>query len=597
MGVVRGAISVTLAGMSIFVPVLVIGALAGAALAMDTPEVMAQNVPQRLTNQATASVVMPMQASETVPGLGAYLIGAISDLNGKPDVALQGYLRALSEDPDNMELRQRTFELALMAGDVPNAVRLARSMPEIEQTTMTRLAKMADYAHAGNGDKACKMARDVMKVSPELLQFTLLEAYLDFANGKPVADIVKRLESQPQPGTMNGRRNYHIARLWLKAGDTPKALTALQLAHAQEPGAVGSTILLAETLARNGQADAAAAVVEAFRAENPAVALLVPTGREMMTATLPPFASSVDMDLAATLADFGLLVWAQGALGPARQVINLSLWLNPQDVHTRYYAAMLMEMGNDLPAATDLYTSLIDGEGVPAQVKLAAQIRLAEVQFRSGDEETPWRSLRMLARDNPKIPSLQRSVAQLAFNRGDFNQAIDSYTALIDSLPAATPQEARAELLFARGAAFERDGNITAATRDLQEALKLTPTNAQILNYLGYMWVDKDMRIDEAFELLQKAHLLAPEDGAITDSLGWAYYKQGDYATAMTYLVMATEQDPESPEIYDHLGDAYAKLGRKDDAKREWQRALDLLAEGHEAPYDGFEKRVKRKLR
>jgi Flp pilus assembly protein TadD len=151
--------------------------------------------------------------------------------------------------------------------------------------------------------------------------------------------------------------------------------------------------------------------------------------------------------------------------------------------------------------------------------------------------------------------------------------------------------------LFARGAAYERDGKVREASEDLQAALKLVPTSAQVMNYLGYMWIDKGVNVVQAFELLQKAHLLAPQDGAITDSLGWAYYKQGDYATAMTYLVAATEQDPESPEIYDHLGDAFAKLGRRRDAEREWQRALDLVAAGKEAPGDDFAKAVKKKLK
>jgi Flp pilus assembly protein TadD len=234
---------------------------------------------------------------------------------------------------------------------------------------------------------------------------------------------------------------------------------------------------------------------------------------------------------------------------------------------------------------------------VPEGVRIGAKIRLAEIQFRKGDSDTPWATLRKLVEEHPDVINLQRSVGQLAFARNDYAQAVESYSVLLKNLPERTSPEARAELLFARGAAYERDGKVKEATVDLQAALKLVPTSAQIMNYLGYMWVDSGVNVDEAFQLLQKAHLLAPQDGAITDSLGWAYYKQGDYATAMTYLVAATEQEPESPEIYDHLGDAYAKLGRKLDAEREWQRALDLANAGHEVPGKDFVKNVKKKLR
>lgn len=579
--------------MSIFVPVLMIGAMASAAWAMEDSGRAAAAAP--LPGNPVQVIQHPAEAD--TPGLGAYLIGAVADIGGSPTVALEGYLRALSEDPENMDLRARSFELALMAGDVDNGVRLARSIPQIEQTTMSRLVLMASMAHEGKVADARKMAGEVSKVSPELLQFQLFAMYLDFAQGGKAGDFVARLDKQALAESMTGRREYHKARLWLKAGEPQKALAALRKAHASEPSAVGTTVLLGETLVRQGQPDEAAALFDAFRANNPAVALLVPSGQELLDHQPGAFASTLDDDLASVLGDFGLLIWAQGAMGPARQVLNLSLWLNPDDVHVRYYTGMLLEMGGDFGAARRHYAALAGQRNVPAGVELSARIRLAELRYRDGDVDAAWKDLSQLAKENPGILSLQRNVAQIAFERGAFKEAIEGYTRLLNSLDDTASKETRTELLFARGAAHERHGNVPEATRDMQAALELMPTNPQVLNYLGYMWVDNNMHIPQAFEMLQKAHLLAPQDGAITDSLGWAYYKQGDYATAMVYLLRATEQEPESAEIYDHLGDAYAKLGRKEDAQREYRRALDLVEKGGEVPGKGFEKGLRRKVR
>ncbi|PZP39438.1 MAG: hypothetical protein DI585_04145 [Pseudomonas fluorescens] len=583
--------------MTFFLPIVMVGALAGSLVAFDATPSFASNAE---TPQRDSARIVPVSEDADLPGVGAYLKGAIADLSGVPTVALKGYLAALADDPDNMDLRQRAFELSLMADDVPNAVRLARTLPEMEQSTMTRLVQMADFAKQGKVDEARKMARDVSKVSPELLQFRLFQAYLDYAHGAPVPQLVEWLESLNMPESLSGRRSFHIGRLWLKAGEPEKALVYLRKAHAAEPGSVGSALLLGQTLARQGLPGEGAAVYDSFRAANPAVALLVPKGKDLLADTVKPFASTLDDDLAATLTDFGLLIWAQGALSPARQVLNLALWMNPDDVHARYYVGMLLEMGDDLPAAAQHYRALMENDiagGVPEGVRLAASIRFAEVQFRMGDTDTPWKTLRKLARANPDVVSLQRSVAQLAFSRGDYDQAAESYTVLLNGLPEQASPAARIELLFARGAVYERDGNIKAASKDFQDALAIDPAEAQVLNYLGYMWVDNNINIPQAFQMLKTAHSLAPDDGAITDSLGWAYYKQGDYANAMAYLAQATEQEPESPEIYDHLGDAYAKLGRIEDARREWERALSLLAEGKTAPDDKFEKRVRKKLK
>ena len=98
---------------------------------------------------------------------------------------------------------------------------------------------------------------------------------------------------------------------------------------------------------------------------------------------------------------------------------------------------------------------------------------------------------------------------------------------------------------------------------------------SQVLNYLGYSWVDTGINIDEAFKLLQRAVDLNPRDGMIIDSLGWAYYRLGRTDDAVRELEKAVELKPGDPVINDHLGDAYWKVGRKLEARFQWQHAKD----------------------
>lgn len=569
--------------MRIFLPTLLIGAMATSACALDEP-------PHHGLRDA------PVNTVDAAAGVGSYLRGAVADIGGNTNEALAGYLSALAEDPDNLDLRQRTFELALMSGDVPTAVRLARTIPEERQTTMTRMVNMAALAHQGKINEARKAVRKVALVSPDLLQFRLMEAYLDYADGTRAPKLIQWLNALKMPSVLQGRRDFHEARLWLKDGNAEKALLLLRSAHENEPGSVGSTLLLGQVLAHQGRPDEAAAVYDDFREGNPAMALLVPPGQTLMDTVPPAFASTLDEDLESTLVDFALLVWAQGALSPARQVLNIALWLNPQDIYGRYYLGLLLEMGGDVTGSRAQYTLLTD-EKVALPVRLAATIRLAESDYEAGDTEKPWRTLRALAEKYPDAQALQRAVAQMAFSRGDYKESIGAYDRLLNGLSVKAPTAVRAEMLFARGAAQERAHNYDAASSDLQLALGLDPTNAQILNYLGYMWVEQGVNLPEAFKLLKRAHLLAPTDGAITDSLGWSYYRRGEYVTAQGYLVRAVEQEPDSAEILDHLGDTYAKLGKKDEAKQQWRKALEALAGGSEEPSKGFKQAVERKLR
>ena len=111
-----------------------------------------------------------------------------------------------------------------------------------------------------------------------------------------------------------------------------------------------------------------------------------------------------------------------------------------------------------------------------------------------------------------------------------------------------------------------------------------------MLNYLGYTWIDKQLNLKEAMELINKAVKLDPNAGYIVDSLGWAHYRLGNYPDAVEHLERATELSPDDSVINDHLGDAYWRVGRRFEARYQWSQALTLKPE----PED--EKKIKAKI-
>jgi Flp pilus assembly protein TadD len=131
-------------------------------------------------------------------------------------------------------------------------------------------------------------------------------------------------------------------------------------------------------------------------------------------------------------------------------------------------------------------------------------------------------------------------------------------------------------LLFARGAAYERLGDWPKAEADLQAALDLKPDEAEILNYLAYGWIDRGERLDEAMAMVELAVAANPRSGAMIDSLGWGYYRLGQYDKAVETLERAVELEAGDPEINNHLGDAYWQVGRRDEAVFQWRRVLTL---------------------
>jgi nucleoid-associated protein YgaU len=131
---------------------------------------------------------------------------------------------------------------------------------------------------------------------------------------------------------------------------------------------------------------------------------------------------------------------------------------------------------------------------------------------------------------------------------------------------------------------FERSKRWPEAESDFRTALELNPDQPQVLNYLGYSWVDRGANLDEALNMIKKAVDARPNDGYIVDSLGWAYYRLARFEEAVTALETAVQLRAEDPVINDHLGDAYWKVGRQREAMFQWAHARDLDPEEEDLP-------------
>jgi Flp pilus assembly protein TadD len=130
-------------------------------------------------------------------------------------------------------------------------------------------------------------------------------------------------------------------------------------------------------------------------------------------------------------------------------------------------------------------------------------------------------------------------------------------------------------VFFGRGIVLERIKQWPRAEADMKKALELSPEQPYVLNYLGYSWIDQGLHLDAGMKMLKRATELRPDDGAITDSVGWAYYRLGQFDQAVEWLERASEQKGDDATVVEHLGDAYWHVGRRREARFQWNRALN----------------------
>jgi tetratricopeptide (TPR) repeat protein len=174
---------------------------------------------------------------------------------------------------------------------------------------------------------------------------------------------------------------------------------------------------------------------------------------------------------------------------------------------------------------------------------------------------------------------------------GEMDKAIQQAEKL-----SKTRQEIEA-IAFMRGAMLEKQKNYDAAEKEFRKVLESNPKNAGALNYLGYMFADRGVRLEEARTLISQALEIDPDNGAYLDSLGWVYYRLNNHEEAEKHLRRALEQTSGDPTVHDHLGDVYSAQGKLSDAIQQWQLSLREWERNPKADADPAEvEKVTKKL-
>ena len=166
------------------------------------------------------------------------------------------------------------------------------------------------------------------------------------------------------------------------------------------------------------------------------------------------------------------------------------------------------------------------------------------------------------------------ALANILRERKQYEACADAYGKAVAHIP--NPNKANWTIFYFRGICFERAKQWAKAEADFKHALELFPDQPHVLNYLGYSWVDQGVHLDEGMGMIKRSVEQRPDDGYIVDSLGWAYFRLGNYDEAVKNLERAVELKPVDPTINDHLGDVYWKVDRVLEAKFQWSHARDL---------------------
>ena len=527
-----------------------------------------------LTLTACATAAPERQAAELSGGryrtdnaYGLFLGGNAALNAGRAKEAERLFARARTAAPGNTLISTRAFTAALAAGDIPRAVASAPGADADAATqSLVRLARAVDALASNRHAEAYALLNGEAFTPPHSLAAALVKPWAAAAAGQPL----------PAP---NAAADGPLADVLSEVGGLElleragrHAEADAQVAALDPAGASVHTVLThGEYLERRRRAADAASLYERALATRPESEPLQAALARARAGRTPPAAPTVREGAAE-----GLLIPAL-VLAGARQgetalaYLRLSLHLDPKRDEAWMALGETLAAAGDLEGARRAFMTLKpDSPGFAA-----SRARLALALQEAGRREEALETARTAAAAAPNDETVQEAYAGLLADRGQYDEAV----AVFDKLLATPKGQANWRLWYLRGAAHERAGRWPMAERDMSKALELAPEEPEVLNYLGYSWVDRGERLQQAMGMIERAARLRPRSGAIVDSLGWAHYRLGNFSEAVTRLERAAELEPGDPTINDHLGDAYWRAGRKIEAQFQWRRVLTLEPE------------------
>ena len=515
---------------------------------------------------------------------GIYLAARLASSQNDIEAAVDLYARALALDPANTALLDGAVTARLSSGDLDGAATAARALLDLKGKGQAAiLALVAADAKAGN---FAAIPADLATGS-SIGEMTdgLLLAWAELGRGS-MTGALAAFDKLSTNGAMQGFALYHKALALAHTGDFDGALKILS---GPEIGKVRlsrrALIARIEVLAQLDRRPEALDLMN--RAFPPGQDAVIDALRTKLTGTGPVIfdvvtsptdgVAEVFFDMAGALTgqadDAYVLLFARTAAA-----------LRPGHVEAVMLSGELLRRLGQLDLAGQTFAMIPPNS--PAFIE--AQIGRARAAQQDGKADAAAAILQDLAATYPGDVRVVQSLADTLRRQSRFAEAVTQYDTAIRL--TGTPGPFDWPMYYARAISLSELKRWPEAEADFRRALALDPNQPQVLNYLGYSYVDRGENLDEALKMIQHAVLEAPDQGYIVDSLGWALFRLGRVQEAVVPMERASMLLPVDPIVTDHLGDVYWSVGRKMEARFQWRRALSF----HPAEADAA--RITRKL-
>ncbi|MEL6201849.1 MAG: tetratricopeptide repeat protein [Pseudomonadota bacterium] len=509
---------------------------------------------------------------------GAFLAAAAARNDNDFAIAARYYDEALRFDPENEGLKQELMVALLTDGQFDTALIHARELTSsLDAERVARLIVGVEEVRSGEYGQAQATLLITNQNELERLLAGIMRAWAGagLGNTQGAIDSVVNLSGPDWFGIF---QNYHSALMAQAAGDIEQAKVLFQdgLNDTAGSGAAPLTFLrmiraYAAMLQSEGELSEAQAVLER--------GLTVAPTNPLLLAASASIAVDEPMDVAPydpakgvaeILLNLGSAINRDGAESFAALYLEMARASWPEEPQVLFELGSTAERLDQVEKAITYYEQ-VDANS-PLHRVAALQQGLALSDLDRNDEAKV--TLRALIDESPSDFRGYMALGGVHSFLREWEDASAVYTDALNNIEADDPRFWTVHYRLA--ISYERQKEWEKAEPAFLKALELSPDQPDVLNYLGYSWIDMNMNLERGLGMIETAVRQRPRDGYIVDSLGWAHYRLGNFDEAVAELERATDLRPRDPTINDHLGDAYWRVGRKLEAVHQWSRVLDM---------------------
>lgn len=506
------------------------------------------------------------------------VLGQLYTVKHQPEKAEAEFKTAQAIEPESEEVVLNLSRLYAESGDLQHAVKAIEAVPEDGRTPKMEFTLGALYEQLKQPKDAIAAYKRAEDLEPGDLQ-TMDALAQALQSNDQLDEALKAYQELGEADPENADAQIHIAEIQRRLGRYEDALTTVKKARKLDPHSLEAGFnegLLFDILGRFDES--------------------VQTYQEMVDETSHANGAYTDEEKnnrAIFLERLGAVLLEENKVNEAITAYQKMIDLGGSVAERGYQGQVdAYRAAKQFDKAIEVSRKAVAGDPKDRDLKLMLAGELA-------DEGKPDEGLAMAkGLLEGAAPDEQRAV-WLAI--GQMNVRLrrwkDAGDAFDKAEPLTTKKEDRIYLFFLRGELAERQKHLEEAEQYFRQGLSLDPSNAMTLNYMGYMWADKGVRLPEALKMIKKAVEIEPMNGAYLDSLGWVYFKMGEYELSEDNLRQAVNRTQTDPTVHMHLGDLYEKTGRIRLAAAQWELSLDEFNKSASADVEpGDVVKVQRKL-